>query len=199
MQLVNGHSPRGRAPPPRRRAHSRTARARLSSERCTSAALAAMAPVKRGSHRAEVGVRPPCTGRSLDALSPSASPVLVFTPRRSHGRVGFVGIQTAIWLNLVAAPKHSGNTPVAKGSSVPVWPAFSACSSHLAFCSALLLDRPRGLSSKSTPCTGRRGNRGASTAARSAALRSSLAPAREDTASRNQRVHARRRVSVVRS
>src|SRR5260370_19851041 len=38
------------------------------------------------------------------------------------------------WLNLVAAPKHSGSTPVANGSSVPVCPAFSARSNHLTFC-----------------------------------------------------------------
>jgi hypothetical protein len=35
------------------------------------------------------------------------------------------------WLNLVAAPKHSGSRPVASGSSVPVWPAFSARSRPL--------------------------------------------------------------------
>ena len=60
------------------------------------------------------------------------------------------------WLNLVAAPKHKGNTPVAKGSKVPVWPAFSARNNHLAFCKASLLEMERGLSNNNTPCTGRR-------------------------------------------
>src|SRR5260370_18337412 len=60
------------------------------------------------------------------------------------------------WLNLVAAPKHSGSTPVANGSSVPVCPAFSARSNHLTFCKASLLDSSSGLSSSNTPCTGRR-------------------------------------------
>src|SRR5690606_39832955 len=50
----------------------------------------------------------------------------------------------------------SGSTPVASGSRVPVWPAFSARSSHLTFCKAWLLERPSGLSSSNTPCTGRR-------------------------------------------
>jgi hypothetical protein len=36
-----------------------------------------------------------------------------------------------------------------------VWPAFSARNSHFTFCKASLLDQPNGLSSNSTPCTGR--------------------------------------------
>src|SRR6185369_16253860 len=58
--------------------------------------------------------------------------------------------------NLVAAQKHSGSTPVANGSSVPVCPAFSARNNHLHFCNALLLDRSSGLSSSNTPCTDQR-------------------------------------------
>src|SRR5215207_5747040 len=50
-----------------------------------------------------------------------------------------------------------GSRPEASGSSVPVWPAFSARSSRLAFCRASLLDKPTGLSSNNTPCRARLG------------------------------------------
>src|SRR5690554_7164175 len=41
------------------------------------------------------------------------------------------------------------------GSRVPVWPAFWAWNSRRARCRAWLLERPLGLSSSSTPLTGR--------------------------------------------
>ena len=87
--------------------------------------------------------------------------------------------------NLVAAPKHSGSSPDASGSRVPVWPAFSARNRRLAFCSASLLDRPTGLSSSSTPCTARRCD----------ARRPAHSPsfARERVGLRDQRTQARRR------
>jgi hypothetical protein len=53
--------------------------------------------------------------------------------------------------NLVASPKHTGNKPVAKGSSVPVCPAFDALNKRLVICSALLEVIPMGLSSSRTP------------------------------------------------
>src|SRR5690606_35594920 len=60
------------------------------------------------------------------------------------------------WENLVASPKHNGSTPLAKGSRLPVWPAFSALSSQRTFCSAALEVKPRGLSSRMMPLTLRR-------------------------------------------
>src|SRR5258708_5901032 len=58
--------------------------------------------------------------------------------------------------NLVASPRQIGNSPVAKGSRVPVWPARSAWYSHLTRPSALVEDRPSGLSRRKTPVSGRR-------------------------------------------
>jgi len=72
-------------------------------------------------------------------------------PRIEPGSEGFDHCE-----NFVAAPKHKGKSPVASGSSVPVCPAFSARNRRLTFCNASLLDRPKGLSSRSTPCTARR-------------------------------------------
>ena len=110
-------------------------------------------PVKRSS-TAAMSASLTATGRSC-STSPSASPVVVVTPRRNVASYA-LSASRCIWLNLVAAPKHSGSTPVASGSRVPVWPAFSARSNHLTFCKAWLLESPSGLSSSSTPCTGRR-------------------------------------------
>src|SRR5258705_5632920 len=53
--------------------------------------------------------------------------------------------------NLVASPKTSGNSPVAKGSSVPVWPPFSEPSARFARASARVEVRPAGLSRRRTP------------------------------------------------
>ena len=61
--------------------------------------------------------------------------------------------------NLVASPKHSGRSPDASGSSVPVWPAFSASNRRFAACSAAFDVMPDGLSSSSTPSTRRRARR----------------------------------------
>src|SRR5690606_9506712 len=52
---------------------------------------------------------------------------------------------------LVARPRQHTSKPVAKGSSVPVWPALRASSARLARCRAWLLDKPSGLSSNRTP------------------------------------------------
>ena len=64
--------------------------------------------------------------------SPSASAVLVVMPSFSVARYALSASRLACE-NLVAAPKHSGSKPVASGSSVPVWPPFSARSRPLAF------------------------------------------------------------------
>src|SRR3982074_3416531 len=57
--------------------------------------------------------------------------------------------------NLVASPKQIGKSPLASGSSVPVWPAFSAQNRRFACCNAALDDSPTGLSRSRTPSTRR--------------------------------------------
>src|SRR6185503_352984 len=61
----------------------------------------------------------------------------------------------------VAAPKKTGNIPVASGSRLPACPAFSAANRRLARCNARFEDMPEGLSSNRSPNTSRLG-RGAS-------------------------------------
>src|SRR5258706_6546038 len=53
--------------------------------------------------------------------------------------------------NFVASPKTSGRRPVAKGSSVPVWPAFAAARARRAMPSARVEVIPAGLSTSRTP------------------------------------------------
>ena len=66
---------------------------------------------------------------------PSASPVELFHP--SFIEASYVFSELSKWLeNFVASPKHIGNNPVAKGSRVPVCPAFFAEKIHLIFDSA---------------------------------------------------------------
>src|SRR5690606_15772555 len=87
--------------------------------------------------------------------SPSASAVVGGTP--SWATVSQpLSASSRYWENLVASPKHSGSTPVASGSRLPVCPAFSALSSQRTFCRAWLELMPRGLSSTRMPLTLRR-------------------------------------------
>src|SRR5690349_21659218 len=58
---------------------------------------------------------------------------------------------------LVPSPKHSGNRPVASGSSAPVWPPLVARSSRRVACRAWLELSPNGLSSSRMPCRSRDG------------------------------------------
>src|SRR5512133_204682 len=58
-------------------------------------------------------------------------------------------------VNLVASPKQTGSKPVARGSSVPVCPAFSAVNRRRTFCSAVLELSSSGLSNSRTPSSGR--------------------------------------------
>src|SRR6185312_1295541 len=55
---------------------------------------------------------------------------------------------------LVASPSAIGSTPVASGSSVPPWPAFSASSARRTAATARLEVMPNGLSRTSQPCSG---------------------------------------------
>src|SRR6185312_9222051 len=55
---------------------------------------------------------------------------------------------------LVASRSASGSTPVASGSSVPPWPAFSASSARRTAATARLEVMPKGLSRTSQPCSG---------------------------------------------
>src|SRR5690606_219334 len=57
---------------------------------------------------------------------------------------------------LVASPKHRGKRPVARGSSAPVWPPFSARNNRRACCRAWFELRPAGLSSNSRPSSDRK-------------------------------------------
>src|SRR5690606_13489386 len=52
---------------------------------------------------------------------------------------------------LVASPKHTGSRPVASGSRLPVWPAFSARYRWRTRCRAWFELSPRGLSSSRRP------------------------------------------------
>ena len=97
--------------------------------------------------------------RAVAITSPSTSPVVVRTPKRTCATYDLCA-SSSICANLVASPKHSGRSPVAKGSSVPVCPAFSASNRRFAACSAAFDVMPAGLSSSSTPSTRRRGRRG---------------------------------------
>src|SRR6266545_7381493 len=89
------------------------------------------------------------TGR-VATTSPSASPVVVVVPSRSTA-IYVLSASSNACANLVASPKQMGKSPVARGSSVPVWPAFWARYRRFARCSAALDDRPRGLSRSRTP------------------------------------------------
>ncbi len=51
----------------------------------------------------------------------------------------------------MVSPKHSGRTPVARGSRLPVCPALFAWNIRFAFCKAWLEDIPVGLSSNNIP------------------------------------------------
>src|SRR5687767_7166967 len=63
----------------------------------------------------------------------------------------------------VAAPKKTGSIPVASGSKLPAWPAFSAANKRLTRCRARFDDSPKGLSSSSSPKTSRVGERASAT------------------------------------
>ena len=89
-------------------------------------------------------------GSAEKMTSPSASPVEVFSPNFTVVKYSLSALSKSAE-NFVAYPKHKGSSPLAKGSSVPVWPAFCAFRRRRAFCKALLLDKPTGLSSNKTP------------------------------------------------
>src|SRR6266446_6425577 len=107
-----------------------------------------MQPTKR-CRMASSSCRDAVTGR-VATTSPSASPVLVVAPSRSTATY-VLSASSNSCANLVASPKQMGKSPVARGSSVPVWPAFWARYRRFAPCSAALDDRPRGLSRSRTP------------------------------------------------
>ena len=84
--------------------------------------------------------------------APSASAVSVPTP--STKVLSYpLSASNRNWENLVASPKHSGKTPVANGSRLPVWPALAAPKRRLACWSAAFDDMPVGLSSTNRPST----------------------------------------------
>src|SRR2546423_11410719 len=89
------------------------------------------------------------TGRRV-VTSASVSPVAVSSPRRS---VASYALRASMRKreNLVASPNTSGRSPVANGSSVPVWPPFSEASARLARARARVEVRPAGLSRRRTP------------------------------------------------
>lgn len=62
-------------------------------------------------------------GSAEKMTSPSASPVEVFSPNFTVVKYSLSALSKSAE-NFVASPKHKGSSPLAKGSSVPVWPAF---------------------------------------------------------------------------
>src|SRR5690606_8415681 len=75
------------------------------------------------------------------------------------------GVQTcALPIYLVASPRHSGRTPLASGSRLPVCPPLLALNSQRTFCRAALELMPSGLSKIRMPSISRRLLRGADTA-----------------------------------
>jgi hypothetical protein len=90
--------------------------------------------------------------------SPSASPVVVL-PRGRNVLSYALSASSRYWENLVASPKHSGRTPVASGSRLPVWPALAAPNRRLARCRAWLELSPRAC--RATECPTRAGPGGA--------------------------------------
>jgi len=88
------------------------------------------------------------------SVSPSASAVAVVRP--SVKVLSYpLSASSRYWENFVASPKHSGKTPVANGSRLPVCPAFAASYNRLARCNDRFELSPRGLSSTRMPFTGR--------------------------------------------
>src|SRR5690554_6037535 len=86
--------------------------------------------------------------------APSLSPVSVRMPRRAVV-IYALSLSSMVWENLVASPKHRGSTPVARGSSAPVWPALAAPYRRLTCCRIPLEVTPWGLSITRMPFTSR--------------------------------------------
>src|SRR5690554_697821 len=86
--------------------------------------------------------------------APSLSPVSVRIPSRAVVTYA-LSLSSMVWENLVASPKHSGKTPVASGSSAPVWPALAAPYRRLTCCRIPLEVTPWGLSITRMPFTSR--------------------------------------------
>jgi CO/xanthine dehydrogenase Mo-binding subunit len=87
---------------------------------------------------------------SRSTTSPSVSPVAVRSPNRAVNSYS-LSPSSRKPATLVASPRQIGSMPVASGSRLPVWPAFSRRNMRRTRCTAALELRPRGLSSSSIP------------------------------------------------
>jgi hypothetical protein len=83
-----------------------------------------MSPRKRASTASSAASSTTAALRSA-STAPSASPVSVVTPRHSVATYS-LSESSRNCDHFVASPKHSGNTPVASGSRLPVCPALRA-------------------------------------------------------------------------
>ena len=88
---------------------------------------------------------------TLAITSPSLSAVSVRSPSFIRARYA-LSESSKNCDTLVASPKHSGNTPVASGSKLPVWPALFASNKRFTTCSARFELPPSGLSNTTMPC-----------------------------------------------
>src|SRR3954469_7589607 len=86
----------------------------------------------------------------LSITSPSASPVVVFSPNLRVARYSLSS--SSRWpANFVASPNRTISSPDASGSSVPAWPALVALKAVFASCRARFELMPTGLSRSSPP------------------------------------------------
>ena len=126
----------------------------------------------------ELGARERHVGTSR-TISPSASPVVVATPKRTVATYAF-GASSRNCANLVASPKHERQQARRERIERAGVARLLGAERRFACCSAAFDDRPAGLSSSSTPSTRRREPRSARRAApqefglRSAATASSI-------------------------